>query len=184
MSQALKLHPDSLCRAVRQIEVEIARPRPDSLLLSYVVTGTMSDVLMPPAAAGARSDGLWQHTCFEAFVRVSPDAGYFEFNFAPSTEWAAYRFSGYRSGMRAADGINAPLIELQSGPSFCILRAALNLRGLPDLARQTSWQLGLSALIEDTAGRTSYWALAHPQGKPDFHHADCFALDFSPAVPS
>jgi len=43
---------------------------------------------------------------------------------------------------------------------------------------------GLSAVIEDISGGTSYWALAHPPGKPDFHHADGFALEFSPAVPS
>jgi hypothetical protein len=44
------------------------------------------------------------------------------------------------------------------------------------------WRLGLSALIEDTGGHKSYWALAHPPGKPDFHHADSFAHEFSPAV--
>ena len=44
------------------------------------------------------------------------------------------------------------------------------------------WRLGLSAVIEDTSGRKSYWALAHPPGKPDFHHADCFAHEFSPVV--
>jgi hypothetical protein len=31
-------------------------------------------------------------------------------------------------------------------------------------------------VIEETNGRKSYWALAHPPGKPDFHHSDCFAL--------
>jgi hypothetical protein len=39
------------------------------------------------------------------------------------------------------------------------------------------WRLGLSAVIEDTRGSLSYWALAHPPGKPDFHHADGFALE-------
>jgi len=23
----------------------------------------------------------------------------------------------------------------------------------------------------------SYWALRHPPGGPDFHHADCFAME-------
>jgi len=32
-------------------------------------------------------------------------------------------------------------------------------------------------VIEETSGRLSYWALAHPSGKPDFHHADCFACE-------
>jgi hypothetical protein len=184
MLQALKLHPDSLCPAVRLIEVNIVRPRPDGLVLSYIVTGTMSDILMPPAAAATRTDDLWQHTCFEAFVRASSGAEYYEFNLAPSTQWAAYRFSGYRNGKRAVDEIEAPRIEVQSGPDAYTLRAALNLGALPDLARTACWQLGLSALIEDASGRKSYWALAHPPGKPDFHHADCFAHEFSPAVPS
>jgi hypothetical protein len=31
-------------------------------------------------------------------------------------------------------------------------------------------------VIEDDQGRISYWALAHPASKPDFHHRDGFAL--------
>jgi hypothetical protein len=184
MSQMLKLHPESLCRAVRQIEVDIARPRPDGLVLSYVVTGTMHDILIPSVVAAARRDDLWHHTCFEAFVRAPSEAGYYEFNFSPSTQWAAYRFSDHRSGMRATEGIDAPRIEVQSEPQCFTLRASLDLRGLPDLARQASWQIGLSSVIEDAGGGMSYWALAHPPGKPDFHHADCFALELSPAVAS
>jgi hypothetical protein len=53
---------------------------------------------------------------------------------------------------------------------------------LPDLGPDASWRLGLSALIDDTGGARSYWALAHAPGKPDFHHAASFALDFSPAI--
>jgi len=37
-------------------------------------------------------------------------------------------------------------------------------------------RLGLSAVVEDVDGILSYWALRHPLGKPDFHHADAFAL--------
>jgi hypothetical protein len=184
MAQFLKLHADSRCRAVRQIQVDIARPCADGLALSYVVTGAMSDILMPSLAAAARSDGLWHHTCFEAFVRAPSEAGYYEFNFSPSTEWAAYRFSGHRSGMRATEGIDAPRIEMHLEPQSFALRVSLDLRGLPDLIRETSWQVGLSAVIEDADGAMSYWALAHPPGKPDFHHADCFALELAPAVAS
>jgi hypothetical protein len=38
-------------------------------------------------------------------------------------------------------------------------------------------QLALAAVIEDGNGRLSYWALGHPQGKPDFHHPDGFTLE-------
>jgi hypothetical protein len=179
----LRPHPDSRCAAAVRIEVEVARPRADRLLLSYVVSGKVSDIRLPPVAAATRTDGLWQHTCFEAFVRAASGPSYYEFNFAPSTQWAACRFDGYRSGMVAAE-INAPAIDVRSGPDRTTLQTSLELARLPDLSREASWQLGLSAVIEHASGGMSYWALAHPPGKPDFHHADCFALEFSPAVPS
>ena len=177
----LKLHPESRCSAAH-IEVGITRPRADSLVLSYVVTGKMSEVRMPPVMTTARGDELWRHTCFEAFVRASTGTEYYEFNFAPSTQWAAYRFSNYRSGARVAAEISALPIEVRSSSDCYTLQASLDLDCLSGLPRTAMWRLGLSALIEDTSGRKSYWALAHPPGKPDFHHADCFAYEFSPAV--
>lgn len=182
MRQLLRLHPDSRCVAAAHIEVEVARPHADSLALSYLVTGKMSEVRMPPVMAAARSDELWRHTCFEAFVCASSGAEYYEFNFAPSTQWAAYRFSSYRSGMCVAAEISAPPIEVQSSPDCYTLQVSLELDRLSGLPRTALWRLGLSALIEDTGGRKSYWALVHPTGKPDFHHPDCFAHEFSPVV--
>jgi hypothetical protein len=184
MRQHLRLHPDSHSLAVTQIAVEIARPRADSLVLSYIVTGNMNDIRMPAATAGGRSDELWRHTCFEAFVRASPDATYYELNFSPSKQWAAYRFSSYRNEMRAADEISALPIETRSDPNRYTLQASLDLDRFSSLPRDGLWRLALSALIEDMSGRMSYWALAHPPGKPDFHHAECFAYEFSPAAPS
>jgi len=181
MRQALKLHPDSLCFAATHIEVDVGRPRAGSLVMRYFVTGKISDLDMPPATAPARTNELWQHTCFEAFVRTSPGAGYYEFNFAPSTQWAAYRFSGYRTGMRIATEIGAPRIEVQSSPECYIVQAALELDRLSSLPLDARWRLGLSALIEETSGHKSYWALAHPPGKADFHHPDCFAHELFPA---
>ena len=181
MNQLLRLHPDSRSSPAARVEVAIARPRADRLVLSYMVTGKISDVRMPPVRPAARTNDLWQRTCFEAFVRATSGPAYYEFNFAPSTQWAAYRFDGYRSGMRAAE-IGAPQIEMQSGPDSYTLQATLELDRLPELSHQASWHLGLSALIEDGSGGMAYWALAHPPGKPDFHHADCFALEFAPAV--
>lgn len=184
MRQQLKLHPDSHSLAVTQIEVEIVRPRDDSLVLSYIVTGNTSGIRMPPATAGGRSDELWRHTCFEAFLRTTPDTTYYELNFSPSRQWAAYRFSSYRNGMRAADEISGLPIEIRSEPDRYTLQASLDLDRFSSLPRDILWHLALSALIEERNGRMSYWALAHPSGKPDFHHADGFAYEFSPAGPS
>jgi len=180
MRLALQLHPDSLCLSPTHIEVDVASPRAGNLMLCYCVTGKTSDLQIPPVMAAARTDELWEHTCFEAFVGTSSGDAYYEFNFAPSTQWAAYWFSSYRSGKRIAPAINAPRIEVQSGPECYTLQASLELDRLSNLPRDAIWRLGLSALIEETSGRKSYWALAHPPGKADFHHSDCFAHEFSP----
>jgi hypothetical protein len=175
MRQPLRRHPDSDCLAADRIEVEIARPSADILALSYVVTGRIGDIRLPPVSEPLRSDALWRHTCFEAFVRGASGDAYYEFNFSPSTQWAAYRFSGYRSGRTVASEVGAPAIAAESKPDCYTLLASLALGRLPGLPREAPWRLGLSALIEDRNGRMSYWALAHPPGKPDFHHADGFA---------
>jgi hypothetical protein len=178
MRLALKLHPDSLCAAVTGVEVDVTRQQAGSLSLSYIVTGKIADLRLPPVAASARADELWRSTCFEAFIRAAPGAAYYEFNFAPSTQWAVYRFDSYRAGMRVATDIGAPRIEVQSAPERYTLRATLDLSGPP---RDAGWRVGLSAIIEETSGQKSFWALAHPPGKPDFHHADCFALELPQA---
>ncbi len=174
MRHILRLHPDSHCAAATRIEADIAHPRPGSLILSYVVSGRIGDLRLPPVVAPARAEELWRHTCFEAFIRPSTSSAYCEFNFSPSTQWAAYRFSSYRSGMRVATEIAAPRIELRSSAATYTLQATLEFDGL-----SAPLHLGLSAVIEEANGHKSYWALAHPPGKPDFHHADCFALELS-----
>jgi hypothetical protein len=166
--------------AAARIDVDVARPSPGRLVLSYVVHGKTSELRLPAITAPARGDELWQQTCFEAFAGTAAGAAYYELNFAPSTRWAAYRFSGYRSGMRIATEISAPTIDVRSASDRYTLQVALNLDELSDLLHDAGWRLGLAAITEDTRGGRSYWALAHPPGKPDFHHFDCFAHEFSP----
>lgn len=45
-----------------------------------------------------------------------------------------------------------------------------------NLSFASECRLGMSAVIEEQEGTKSYWALAHPPGKPDFHHPACFAI--------
>jgi hypothetical protein len=175
MHSSLHPHPDCARHAAIHIEVEALRPRADRLTLLYKVAGNLRDVIMPPILQPERAEGLWRHTCFEAFVRPESGDEYLELNFAPSTQWAAYRFGRYRTAMSTAMEIDPPPIEVQSGPDCCTLKTSVELAGLPALSRTASWRVGLSAVIEDKNGSLSYWALAHPPGKPDFHHADSFS---------
>lgn len=100
-----------------------------------------------------------------------PDGKYLEFNLSPASHWAAYHFDGYRNGMQDL-AVEAPSISTASiGNSFAV-GADIELSA-QNLAQ--SGELALSAVIEERDGTKSYWALAHPPGKPDFHHPTCFA---------
>jgi hypothetical protein len=181
MRQPLALHPDSRCTAVTRIDALASRRSPGHLVVRYTVAGKISALRMPPVTSSTRANELWKHTCFEAFVRATPGNAYYELNFAPSTQWAAYGFSDYRSGMHPAAEVRNPFIEIVPGEERFTLQASLELERLPDLPKDAVWRIGLAAVIEEKLGGISYWALTHPPGKPDFHQYDCFALEIPAA---
>jgi hypothetical protein len=170
---SLHPHPAQSGAPAIAIEAQARRPSGGRLELRYVVTGDLGGLYLPPAGRPARADELWKRTCFEAFVRPGADQAYFEFNFAPTRWWAAYRFDGYRQGMVEANITPARIEAHTSGERF-ELGVVLD---LPDETPDRAWRIGLSAVIEALNGEKSYWALAHRPRKPDFHHPDSFALD-------
>lgn len=170
----LKPHPQSGLSAARQIEAGASLSAIGRLTVEFAVSGDIKSIRFPQQSAPARRDGLWRKTCFEAFLRPPRARGYFEFNFSPSTEWAAYQFRAYREDM-APLNIPAPSISCKAAARKFQMKAIVDLASLPRAREVTTWKLGLSAIIEDADGEKSYWSLAHSPGKPDFHHRDSFA---------
>ena len=175
MRYPLVLHPDVHRSAVTDIVVEASRTA-GRLALSYEIAGDLAALRLPAPAAPERADELWKTTCLEAFVKPVGGEAYVELNLYPSARWAAYAFDAYRDGMRNAGAIGDPGIVTRMRKGSLVLEAAADLSGLPP----GPLRLGLSAVIEDIAGNKAYWALAHPPGKADFHHADCFAAEIPP----
>ena len=129
-------------------------------------------IAVPAFAGNARTDGLWQTTCFEFFVRSDDGDAYSEFNFSPSEQWAAYDFTAYREGMRERVVPRAPVCTWRPGSTFAIFDVALPTAALPALPAS----IALTAVIEQQDGAKSYWATAHPPGQPDFHDPACFTI--------
>jgi hypothetical protein len=171
-------HPDFPPDGLTSLEVEVEY---DGEEISVDFRATPRDaVLLPQSRGGGRRDGLWEATCFELFLKPAGGEGYFEFNFATSAEWAAYRFSGYRDGM---EPLPAPLdfcISAWPWAEVELLSVDLDLAFLPP----GPTRVGISAIIEEVGGRRSYWALAHGPGEPDFHNDACFVLEVTAAAGS
>ena len=164
----LKPHASTLAPAVDELSVEISRAG-DALMLKFCLTGRLSTLRIPTPGTPQRVSGLWQHSCFEIFVREPGAAGYDEYNFSPSQQWQRYRFSDYRLGQAQPD-TPTPQITVSQQPDRLSLRTTINVPDEP-------LQIGLSAVLEAEDGRLSYWALNHPGEKPDFHHPSAFALE-------
>ena len=132
----------------------------------FGVSAPASRFVIPNGEPG-RADDLWQTTCFEAFLKRDGEA-YREWNFAPSGQWAAYDFSGYREPSAEPD-VAPPYIRMEDNFTWWTLGATIAVEAAVE------WQLGLSAVLEEKDGTKSYWALAHPDDdRPDFHDPVCF----------
>jgi len=176
--QVLKLKPwrdghDETVDSVSGVEAELSSEQPGMVRIRFRVRGAIDALRIPGALATERRDGLWQHTCFEVFV-MQGDGSYCEFNFSPSTQWAAYRFDGYRRAMSELPVRSTPRIETVIASDMIFLEATVGLQPLVTTDNAPRCRVAIAAVIENLEGRLDYWALAHPAEKPDFHHEDGF----------
>ncbi|MDR2214899.1 MAG: DOMON-like domain-containing protein [Nevskiaceae bacterium] len=163
---ALLPHPSTPCPFIGAVQATV-EPLPNGRLrCSYEVTGDIDGLDTPPPAAPIRTDGLWRRTCFELFLRSTHGEDYDELNFSPSGAWAAYRFTGHRSGMTPMAMDSPPTIRCQQHPGGLTLDAVIH---TPE-HRRAPLRIALSAVLQQRDGALTYWALHHPPGAPDFHH--------------
>lgn len=174
----LVVHDQTPANAVQSIEGDVCRGSDGTLAVRYVIAGDLSRLRVPRPRPKAIAERLWQHTCCELFVKRGGVAAYHEFNFAPSGEWAAYAFEAYRSAQRLMSISIEPDIEVRTTAETLELDAAIRLDGLSSAHLRDALMLSVTAVIEESDGRISYWSVAHPAGKPDFHHHDAFAVSF------
>jgi hypothetical protein len=173
----LVCHPDTPSHAITGIAVHASRTAEGRLALHYSLSGQIPKLRVPPPGPARIGWKLWRHMCCELFVRAKNSVAYHEFNFSPSGEWTNYAFSKYREGGPLTDESMNPQIAVQSGPGRLDLYALADLPTLSQSYRNAPLAIGLATVIEEDSGAISYWALRHPPGKPDFHHASAFALE-------
>jgi hypothetical protein len=173
---ALTAHPSTPAAAVRSLSAQVRAAGPGLLVLHYELEADLPRLRVPAPGRRQRTDGLWKHTCFEAFVLPAGGSAYREFNFSPSGDWAAYTFTQHRQGMADAELPEVPQIEARQETGRLLLdcRVAWPAPGAP-----VNLRVGLAAVIETDDGRISYWAARHAPDKPDFHHPESFILELT-----
>lgn len=175
---ALLCHPSTPCDVACRITAEVQRVDDSGLRLRYCLAGDLAALCIPEAVVPRRGHELWNRTCFETFIAAAGAGHYYEFNFSPSREWAVYRLSAYRQGLTRVETVQPAELSVARENGQLTLVAVIDLSQLRELAAAVDLRLAVSAVVEDTRQRRSYWALAHPSPAPDFHHPDAFTLTF------
>jgi len=169
----LLCHPAYRCIAVHGVAARACLTADGTLILSYDLRGEAGALRIPAPLPSGAADGLWQHTCCEAFVAAVDDLEYREFNLSPSGQWAAYRFTTYRERDATFLPLASPQLDFQHHAAGFRLTARIASELLPVAG---TFDIGLNAVIEAADGGKSYWALAHAAAQPDFHLRQSFTL--------
>lgn len=173
----LHCHPATPCAIPLAITAEVCASELGGetvLRIEFEVVGEIGRLhVPPPVLMSAPADGLWQHTCFETFVGGPSGNAYEEFNFSPSGQWAHYAFSNERQREGSGHSAGLPCIQIENSPTSLKLSASAACSG-PPAGRPSA--VGICAVIEQTDGSLSYWALHHPKDRPDFHDRNGWAL--------
>jgi hypothetical protein len=172
----LTCHPDTPTAAVRHLTASVARHATGPLVLAYSLVGDVGRLSLPASGTPRMGRDLWRRTCFEAFVGTGDAPSYHELNFSPSGEWAVFAFRRYRDGGPLADATLAPHLAVRRLADGVALDAEVDLARLAPEYGRGAVRLALTAVVQEASGALSYWSIRHPPGRPDFHHADAFAL--------
>lgn len=167
----LVCHPATPCSVpfkltVQWVPQQVANGR--AIQMAFTVSGEVRRLRVPRPTESGAADGLWAHTCFEAFFSEAGSSAYREFNFSLSTRWAHYRFTGERTRDLLATGLRAPVVR---APVSAIDRLVLtaSIAASPSSSEQADTLFAPTAVLELDDGSLSYWAPSHPAPKPDFH---------------
>lgn len=151
--------------------------RTDEVLsLHFMLGGNIDEVLLPPRSAHpARKDELWKATCFECFLAIQGQPGYWEFNMSPSGDWNIYRMEAYRRlGFRQEAALQGLPFDFRKEQAAILLDANVPLD--PIVPRGSSLDVGIAAIVQTEGGIETYWALTHPAAQADFHLRESFTL--------
>jgi len=146
--------------------------------IKFHVSGATEAIVFPAKSpVPARTDKLWEQTCFELFVTPQSQINYWEYNLSPSLNWATFGFTQYRQSKNDEASIKAISINTQwDNQHGYHLQSVVP---LPEALYGKKLQLGVSAVIQDRQNTIYYYALTHQKQTPDFHDRKSFILSLS-----
>jgi hypothetical protein len=143
------------------------------------------EIVMPAPKHAGRVVGLWESTCFEAFIQPSPEnqpqfvqnltapVRYYETNFSFDKSWNVFGFTDYRTPTTPTELVEAKILsfDVQSNQMKTVLQV--------DGADWRKVSISLCAVVVTRSYGKSYWSFKHADDKANFHHFDSFIIERS-----
>lgn len=158
-----------------KITGKIARSS-NRLSISYALHGSLAEITIPVISdKPARKDTLWEETCFELFLGLKGSDQYWELNLSPAGHWNVYRFKTYRQEMQEELAFLSLPFIVRNQPDALLLDLDFGMDMI--VPGEQKLEIAISAVIKLKNGKVTYWALAHPGPKADFHRRDSFIIE-------
>lgn len=122
---------------------------------------------------------LWEKTCFELFIK-NENSSYIEFNFSPNFEWNCFYFTKKGDPLKEWDKMQRPSTDILLSIDHFFIVAEIKKEYFPDgfFDQLNKLEAAITCVIKDRKDNLSYWALAHCDTRPNFHHFDSFKYKF------
>jgi hypothetical protein len=122
---------------------------------------------------------LWEKTCFELFIKNEKDQ-YIEFNFSPNFEWNCFYFEKSGEVLKEWERMPMPVTDILLSSEHFFLFVDIKKEFFPKgfFTRDSKLSAGITSVIKEKSKAMSYWALAHTDTRPNFHHFDSFKYKF------
>ncbi len=132
----------------------------------YSLSGELDQLETPKEHSNQRVIGLWEKTCFEAFILNKESNHYLEFNFSTNGDWNVFRFEKYRGELKEEFFVSSPAITFSNETLEVIFEKS----ALPDeFLIKDVCKLQLTAILKTKNNKKFHFAPAHPLDGPDFH---------------
>jgi hypothetical protein len=157
------------------VQVQATLERKDSVIsIRYEIRGNVASLQIPSSKqTPERLDGLWNHTCCEAFISKDGHNAYKELNFSPSGDWNVYSFTNYQEGHQLDSDLK--ILSQQ----FIVDTNKLSLVVAIDVGQElerAQLNVGITTVLQLKDNSITYWAVSHEAERPDFHVRKSFSI--------
>lgn len=137
-----------------------------SLQCSYIINGNITNLSLKEGRSAKRKSYLWLDTCFELFLKEENSPVYYEFNFAPNSDYNIFRFTEYRAPLAETNDFSVDSrMEIESENKIVF---DFTISPHMDVAKKEFTFL-VSVILNTNDNKVSLWAVDHADPKPDFH---------------